>query len=257
MLNPESLRFLSAEAESPRPTCTLAVLQPGYLPWLGFFDQVRRADVFVYYDDVQYDKHSWRNRNRVKSTSGEPYWLTVPVRHSGLDWPSIGEVEIDRRTPWARKHMGTLRQFYAKAPGAARYLPPLEELLSRPWERLVDLDLALSENLCEWLGLSTPRHRSSELGIGGERTERLVTLCRRFGADRYLTGDAARGYLDTDHFARHGIAVEWQSYRHPVYPQLHGAFVPYLSVVDLLFNCGEESGAILARSGPEPPDGSA
>jgi hypothetical protein len=246
---------LSTEAPRARPKSTLAILQPGYLPWLGFFDQVRRADIFVYYDDVQYDKHGWRNRNRVKSTSGEPHWLTVPVRHSGLEWPSVREVEIDGRTPWARKHIGTLRQFYGKAPFAARYLPELEELLHRPWERIVDLDLALIQKVCSWLGLTAPRYRSSELGVGGERTERLVNLCGRFGADRYLTGDAARSYLETDLFTRSGITVEWQAYRHPVYPQLHGEFVPYLSVVDLLLNCGDESGAILARSGSEERDG--
>ena len=89
---------------------TLAVLQPGYLPWLGFFDQMRRADVFVYYDDVQYDKHGWRNRNRVKSPDG-PVWLTVPIRHHGLQQPSILEAEIDPRAPWARKHLGIIRQY--------------------------------------------------------------------------------------------------------------------------------------------------
>src|SRR6058998_3901315 len=120
---------------SPR---TLAVLQPGYLPWLGFFDQMRRADVFVYYDDVQFDKHGWRNRNRIKSPAG-PHWLSVPVRHHGLGQPSILEVEIEPGTPWARKHVGTLRQFYARAPYVKNYLPALEELLMRPWTHIVDL----------------------------------------------------------------------------------------------------------------------
>jgi hypothetical protein len=248
---------VSSTATERRPARTVAILQPGYLPWLGFFDQVRRADVFVHYDDVQYDKHSWRNRNRVKSTSGAPHWLTVPVRHSGLDRPRLQDVEIDRRAPWARKHMGTLRQFYGKAPFAARYLPALDELLNRAWEGLVDLDLALVRQLCEWLGLETRCERSSALAIPGERSERLVSICRALGAGTYLTGDAARGYLDTDLFARHGIAVEWQAYQHPEYPQLHGDFVPYLSVVDLLFNCGDESGAILTPSGAGGQNGSA
>jgi hypothetical protein len=231
---------------------TVAVLQPGYLPWLGFFDQIRRADVFVYYDDVQYDKHGWRNRNRVKSVSGEPHWLTVPVRHARLDWPSLQDVEIDARQPWVRKHVGTLRQFYAKAPFASTYLPALEEVLGRGWQRLVDLDFALVEQLCRWLGLRAPEHRSSALGIQGDRTERLVAICRYFSAQRYLSGEAARGYLATGLFAEHDIAVEWQDYHHPVYPQIHGAFVPYLSVVDLLLNCGDQSAAILARNERDP-----
>jgi hypothetical protein len=233
----------SPEATAPRPR-TLAVLQPGYLPWLGFFDQMRRADVFVYYDDVQYDKHGWRNRNRIKSPGG-PHWLTVPVRLAGLGKPRILDVEIESGAPWARKHVGTIKQYYSDAPFLDRYAPELEELLHRRWERLVDVDLALTAKLAEWLGLASCSFRSSELAIDGERSERLLKLCRRFGVTRYLSGNAAASYLDVELFRRHGIAVEWQNYAHPTYPQLHGEFVPYLSALDLLLNCGEDSGRIL------------
>lgn len=230
---------------SPR---TLAVLQPGYLPWLGFFDQMRRVDVFVHYDDVQFDKHGWRNRNRVKAPSG-PHWLTVPVRHHGK--PRILDVEIDGRAPWARRHIGTIRQFYAQAPFVDRYMGPLEEVLLRGWDRLVDLDLAVATRMAEWLGVRTQIERSSSLGIEGERSERLLRLCQHFGAERYLSGSAARVYLDVDLFARHGIEVAWQDFVHPTYPQQHGAFVPYLSAIDLLLNCGDQSAAIL--TGEESP----
>jgi hypothetical protein len=223
---------------------TIVVLQPGYLPWLGFFDQMRRADIFVYYDDVQFDKHGWRNRNRIKSPAG-PRWLTVPVRRARLT-ERILEVEIDNRTAWARKHIGTIRQFYAHAPYLGSYLPELEDLLQRRWERIVDLDLAVVELICRWLGLSCRTARSSELGISGQRSQRLLDLCLHFGASRYLTGDAAESYLDVDLFARHNVEVRWQNYRHPIYPQQHGSFIPYLSVLDLLLNCGDESAAILA-----------
>jgi WbqC-like protein family len=224
--------------------CALVVLQPGYLPWLGFFDQMRRADIFVYYDDVQFDRHGWRNRNRIKSPAG-PHWLTVPVRHAGLQ-ERILDVEIDNRTAWARKHVGTIRQFYARAPYLGSFLPELEELLHRRWERIVDLDIAVVEMICRWLGLNSRTVRSSELGIPGERSQRLLDLCLHFGASRYLTGDAARAYLETELFARHNIEVRWQNYRHPIYTQQHGGFIPYLSVLDLLLNCGDESAAILA-----------
>ena len=223
---------------------TLVVLQPGYLPWLGFFDQMRRSDIFVFYDDVQFDKHGWRNRNRIKSPTG-PYWLTVPVRRERLG-QRISEVLIDNRQPWARKHAGAIRQFYAGAPHLKRYLPELEALLRRRWELIADLDIALVEQMCAWLGLRTQTARSSLLSVGGERTERLLNLCLHFGATRYLTGDAAKDYLDVDLFARHNIEVEWQAYKHPVYTQQHGEFVPYLSALDLLLNCGDESAAILA-----------
>lgn len=229
---------------------TLVVLQPGYLPWLGFFDQMRRADAFVYYDDVQYDKHGWRNRNRVKSPDG-PRWLTVPVRHHGLGQPRVMDVEIESRTPWARKHIGTLRQLYAKAPFTKQYMPELEELLLRPWPRLVDLDLALVALMARWLALSPTIFRSSELGVGGEQSMRLLRLCQHVGATRYLSGSSARDYLDLPLFAQHGIDVAWQDYRHPEYTQQYGSFVPYLSAIDLLLNCGVESRAILESGNPQ------
>ena len=225
---------------------TIAVLQPGYLPWLGFFDQLHRADVFVYYDDVQYDKHGWRNRNRIKTQSG-PLWLTVPVRH-GSEFPRIVDVEIDVRTPWPRKHVASIRQAYARAPFLDRYLPALETLLLQPWKRLVDLDIACAALMAGWFGLDKRIERSSRLGVGGDRSGRLVNLCRHFGATRYLSGDAARDYLDMPLFEEHGIRVEWQEYVHPTYPQLHGAFVPYLSALDLLLNCGDEA-ALIAFGG--------
>ena len=219
---------------------TVVILQPGYLPWIGFFDQLQRADVFVYYDDAQYDKHGWRNRNRIKTQNG-PLWLTVPVRHSKEGFPRILDVEIDRRTPWARKHVSSVQQAYARAPFLRRYLPELEALLQREWTHLVDLDIACVDLMATWLGVRRRIERSSRLGIGGERSERLVNICGHFSASKYVSGDAAQTYLDVALFERHGIVVEWQRYAHPTYPQLHGEFVPYLSAVDLLFNCGDEA----------------
>jgi hypothetical protein len=241
---------VNAAGEPTSPT--VVVLQPGYLPWLGFFDQLRRADVFVYYDDVQFDTHGWRNRNRIKTQAGAQ-WLTVPVRHGGLGLPLVKDVEIDARTPWARKHVASLRQAYARAPHVADYLPSLVEVLERKWERLVDLDLAVVELIRGWLGLDRRMVRASELGIDGHRSERLVRICRHFGARSYYSGAAARAYLDVDLFHRDGIRVDWQDFAHPVYPQLHGDFVPYLSIVDLVFNCGAASMAVLeGRSAGAP-----
>ncbi|MEK6225054.1 MAG: WbqC family protein [Chloroflexota bacterium] len=234
---------------SSTSTKTVAVLQPGYLPWIGFFDQMRRADVFVFYDDVQFDKHGWRNRNRIKGPAG-PHWLTVPVLHHGK--PRILDVAIDGRAPWARRHVGTIRQYYARAPFVEQYLGDLEKLLLRPWEHLVDLDLAVAAQIAEWLGVRTQVERSSCLGIEGERSERLLRICQRFGATRYLSGNAAKTYLDVPLFERNGIEVAWQDFRHPTYPQLHGDFVPYLSAIDLLLNCGERGTAILRGEEEQP-----
>lgn len=224
------------------------VLQPGYLPWLGFFDQVRRADFFIYLDDVQFDKNGWRNRNRVKAPGG-PVWLTVPVRAGGS--PRLDAIAIDSHQPWARKHVATLTQLYARAPFARRYLPELSDLLlGQTWDNLLELDLAVTARLLAWLGLERRILRASDLRVEGERSERLLNFCRRVGADHYLSGAAARSYLDVPLFEAAGITVEWQDYAHPVYPQMHGPFVPFLSTIDLILNCGDDSLAIIAAGGP-------
>lgn len=222
----------------------VVVLQPGYLPWLGFFDQLIRSDVFVYYDDVQYDKHGWRNRNRIKSPTG-PIWLTVPVLNGGRFGQKINEVEIDNRSSWARKHITAIGQNYSKAPYVRRFLPQLEELLMRRWDSLAELDIASVEMICDWIGIDRKVERSSQLGIEGEQSGRLLDICRHFKADRYLSGDSAQNYLDIEAFAQQGVQVEWQSYQHPVYRQLHGEFIPYLSIIDLVMNLGEKSLSVL------------
>lgn len=227
------------------PERTIVLLQPGYLPWLGFFEQVRRSDLFVYYDDAQFDKNGWRNRNRIKGEDGEPRWLTVPVRRSGFQ--RIMDVEIDNRTAWARTHVRTIRQCYRRAPHLDRYIPELEELLSRRWDGIADLDIAVAGLMCGWLGLRTQFARASELGLPGRRSDRILETCLHYRATRYLSGDAAKEYMDVELLQRHGVEVIWQHYPHPVYRQQHGAFVPYLSAIDLLLNCGEESAEIIAR----------
>jgi len=223
---------------------TVVVLQPSYLPWLGYFDQLFQSDVFVLYDDVQFDRHGWRNRNRIKTPQGAQ-WLTVPVLTGGWPPPRIREVRIDARVPWARKHLQALRLNYAKAPAAEPVLSALEPLLGRAWTHLIDVNLAVFDALCRLLRVKRDVRLSSELGIDGQRTERLVAICASLGAERYLSGDAAEDYLDVSQFAARGIDVEYHRYRHPVYQQQHGAFVPYLSVVDLLMNHGEDSLNIL------------
>jgi hypothetical protein len=226
---------------------TLVVLQPSYLPWLGFFDQVRRCNHFVFYDDVPYDKNGWRNRNRIKTASG-PVWLTVPIRTKGRLGQLINKVEIANTVHWARKHLTSISEAYAAAPFRDAYLPALADLLQRRWERLADLDIAVSKLMCIWFGLERPMYRSSELGIGGDRNSRLLALCHHFGATTYLSGDAARAYLDTGLFAEHGIHVQWQEFKHPQYPQQHGPFLPYMSALDLVLNVGDESAPVLATA---------
>jgi WbqC-like protein family len=230
--------------EAKAPHRTVVVLQPGYLPWLGFFDQVRRSDVFVFLDSAQFDRHGWRNRNRIKGEDGGAQWLTVPVRHDGTQ--PISDVRIDGRMPWARKHVQAIRQCYRRAPYLDRYLPELDAALHLGWDRIAELDIAVGRLMCGWLGLEPTFVRSSDLGLPGRRSELLLQCCLHFGATRYLSGTAAKSYLDVDLLARHGVEVLWQDYSHPTYPQQHDGFVPYLSALDVLLNCGERSAEIIA-----------
>jgi hypothetical protein len=222
----------------------VVVLQPSYLPWLGYFDQLVKSDVFVVYDDVQYDKHGWRNRNRIKTARG-PEWLTVPVLTHGLGKPTNREVRIAPNDPWRRKHLQALRTHYAKAPAFSEVFPAFEAWLAREWDFLVELNLAGLRLLCDLLGIRREIRLSSAMGIDGGQTERLVRICRALGATRYLSGDSARTYLDEAAFAAAGIAVEYHGYHHPTYRQLHGEFVSHLSVVDLLMNHGAQGLEIL------------
>jgi hypothetical protein len=222
------------------------ILQPSYLPWLGYFAQMHRSDVFVLYDDVQYDKHSWRNRNRVKTPQGAQ-WLTVPVLTKGQNWPTNREVLIDNKQDWAKKHLQSLRQNYARAAYFKPTINWFEEIYSRPWERLFDLNLACFNVLCEALGVRREIRLSSKLGVDGSNVHRLIGICQRVGANAFYEGAAGRDYIDDSVFAAVGIEISYQDYRHPVYPQLHGEFTPFLSVVDLLFNCGPRSLEILVQ----------
>lgn len=225
----------------------LVVLQPSFLPWLGHLDQYDWADTYVLYDDTQFDKHGWRNRNRILSANGLT-WLTVPVLTRGQDKPLNNEVEIDNRTPWAKKMLASLRQSYSKAPHFPEFFPGLEAILGEPHQKLLDLNVDTFRWLTEALGMPWKVQRSSELGVPGRKTDRLVALCQKFKATEYLTGDAARDYLEEDRFQEIGVKVKWHNYEHPVYEQGRGEFVPYLSVVDLLFRHGARSREILRKS---------
>jgi len=224
----------------------VVVLQPGYLPWLGFFDQMYKSDVFIIYDDVQYDKHGWRNRNRIKTAQGVQ-WLTIPVLIKKQDNPLIKEVLINNKVDWRRTHLKSIKQSYSRAPFFDTYFEIFEEIYSKEWKFLIDIDMAFISALMEKLGLTTEIRFSSSLGITGKGTQRLVDICLHLGASEYLTGDAAEDYLDESLFRLNGIELQYHHYQHPVYNQLYGEFIPYLSVIDLLFNHGEESLDILTH----------
>lgn len=223
----------------------IGILQPGYLPWLGFFEQMYKSDIFVIYDDVQYDKEGWRNRNRIKTANGVQ-WLTVPVLMKFEDRPFIKEVKIDNKFPWRKKHITSIRQNYSKAPFYNKYIEIFEEAYSREWEFLINLDIYFILQLTKCLGMENKKIiTSSSLNVTGNKIERLINICKLFNADTFYEGAAGRNYIDETLFNKEGIRVEFQNYKHPIYSQLYGDFIPYLSVIDLLFNNGEKSLSIL------------
>ena len=230
---------------------TIGILQPGYLPWLGFFEQMYRSDVFVVYDDVQYDKHGWRNRNKIKTSKG-PLWLTVPVKVSFKNKLLINEVKISNKTNWRKKHLLSINQNYAKAPFYREYIGMFEDFFSRSWENLIDVDMHFIVKLAECLRMGQKRIvKSSELGLSGNRIGKLINICKYFNADIFYEGSSGRNYIDEDIFLKSRIKVEFQDYKHPVYNQLYADFLPNLSVVDLLFNHGRESLSILLNQSRE------
>ena len=227
----------------------VVILQPGYIPWLGFFDQLDLADVFVIYDDVQYDKRGWRNRNRVKGPNGI-IWLTVPVYQKGKFEQRIYEVKIDNTQKWVKKHLNTLMRCYKKAPFFDLLYPELERILrKKQWEFLIDLDMEIIYKLKEILKINTPILMASDICKEGGKTTRLINICKKLNATHYLTGDAAKNYIEEEKFKEANIVLEYHGYEHPEYPQRFGEFIPYLSVVDLIFNCGDKSLSILTSRG--------
>jgi hypothetical protein len=227
----------------------VAIHQPQYLPWLGYFDKIDQADCFVLLDDVQFKKNEWQNRNKIKTAAGWQ-WLTVPVLHR---FPQrICEVRINRTDPWSRKHLQALTSNYSSAPFFDLHRPFFEEIYGREWTLLVDLNVVAITYLAETLGIRTKLVMASSLPVPAEleATDRLISICQAVGANTYLSGVGGREYLDLAPFEEAGIGVLFQAFQTRPYPQRFGAFVADLSIVDLLFNCNDQSLQII-RQGRE------
>lgn len=235
----------------------LVVEQPNYIPWLGYFDLIAQSDVWVWYDDVQYTKRDWRNRNRVAG-EGEPLWLTIPVKTRGRYEQRIFEVEIDDARPWERKHLETLRHCYREAPFFDPVFTIVQKVLEAGHHRLADLTIELNEELCRSMGLRTQFLRSSGLDVQGDKQERLLEICHRLGATAYLSGPAARSYLTPEPFHRAGLELRYIVYDYPPYRRGGRPFIPRLSILDPLVWLGpEETAAFLTRHRRWEPAGEA
>lgn len=229
---------------------TVAIMQPTYLPWTGYFELMDSCDVFVFLDCVQFDKRSWQQRNRIKTVSGELY-LTVPVFTKNRREQKILEVEIDGSREFSLQHLRSIQSAYGKAPFYRQYIRGLKELLERKHTHLAELNIDLIHWIARMLGIETRTLRSSTLPARGARVERLISICEFVGADHYLSPEGARAYIEENNpFETRGIRLSYQKYRHPAYRQLHGDFIPHMSTLDLLFNEGER-GLDIVRSGRE------
>jgi hypothetical protein len=218
---------------------TAVIHQPDFMPYLGFFDRLLHADVFVLLDNAQYvnaTSRSWTNRDKIKTPQGER-WITVSVKKAPRD-TAINRIELSDHVDWRGDHLNLLKQNYRKAAFFDEIYPRLEAFYARPFTLLAEFNRASIEFLLELFDIRVEIVLASTLKAGGRSNELLVEILKEIGADRYLSGVGARAYFRPEPFAQAGIEVTWQDFPHPAYPQLHGDFIPYLSSIDLLFNCG-------------------
>jgi hypothetical protein len=230
----------------------LTAHQPNYLPYAGFFEKIARADRFLVVDNVQFVKRGtfgWMHRNRIRTGSAQGWdWLSVPVLTKGKFTQRICDAEIEPGVPWARKHWRTIEWNYRRAPYFGEYGPRFRELYERPWVRFADMAAAFIELILGLLGLPRTLERTSVLGLEGQASDLVLNLCRAAGADTYLSGVHGKDYLDLPAFERAGVRLVFQEYACPEYPQCWpGPFVPNLSIVDMLFNCGPDAGRVMRR----------
>jgi len=218
----------------------VAIVQSNYIPWKGYFDMIASVDEFILYDDMQYTRRDWRNRNQIKTPQGLQ-WLTVPVKAKGKYHQTIRETEIDG-IDWAKAHWRALEQNYRRAPHFQVIAAWLEPLYRQSHCNLSQLNRCFIESICAYLGIGTLIRNSWDYDLGEGKSERLAHLSRQAGAHEYVSGPAARDYLDQRVFEELGIRVDWFDYGgYPVYSQLWGAFAHNVSVLDLMFNCGPQA----------------
>ena len=217
-----------------------AIHQLQYWPGLRFFAKMRQVELFIYLDDVQFEKREFQNRNRIRTARGWQY-LTAPAVSKGRFSQKINEVELDNTADWRAEHLLALKTNYARAPFFKNYLPGLEELYSRDYRLLADLAIATMDFLKDGFGIGTPVKFSSEYAVAESSSARLARLCARAGADEYLSGAGAKDYLDPNVFNYAGIRLSWQHFEPRPYPQAFPGFEPDMSALDLLLNCGPRS----------------
>lgn len=226
----------------------VSIMQPAYLPWLGYFDRLAQSDLHIVLDHVLIDLNShtkFANRNKIRTQAGW-MWLTVPIKTKGLrDQLFLNTIEIVEGNDWARKHWNAIKASYSRAPFFKDHVDFFEDAYARPWKLLHELARHTTSYLSRALGLETKTVSSSTMGIASHKDELILDLCRTVGATTYISGPFGREYLRESLFTEAGIRVKYHDYPHPNYPQVFSGFEPFVSAVDLLFNCGPRSLSIL------------
>ncbi len=222
----------------------VAIMQPTYLPWIGYFAMIDIVDLFIFYDDVQFVKSSWHHRNKIKMVNEEIKWLSVPCLKEHLN-TNINEVYLKTSMSWERKHWLNIYHSYCKAPHFIEYESELKKIYEVKWEKLVDLNLAIITLMTDLMKINKPEFiKSSQLSnLSGKKTDRVIDVLSKVGASEYISTEGTKAYLDTDvkKFKDRNISFKWFNYRTYEYPQMGNGFVPYLSAIDLMFNNGESS----------------
>jgi WbqC-like protein family len=225
----------------------VSINQPAYLAWLGYFHRIAVSDIHIVLDHVQFEKNSFTNRNKIRTKDGS-CWLTVPLKTGGRFGDlAITQIEIANERRWAEKHWSSIRLNYSKAKYFRQHADFFEASFSRSWLCLNSLLREITAYLLDAFGIRTRILFSSELEPSARKSELVLQLCSKVGATSYLSGSLGRNYLDEGAFQRAGIAVAYQDFRHPIYTQVYAGFEPFMSAVDLLFNCGPDSLDILMR----------
>lgn len=218
----------------------IVITQSNYIPWKGYFDAIAIADYFVVFDEMQYTRRDWRNRNKIKTAQGLQ-WLSVPVEVKGKYFQKISDTQVAEKG-WAEKHLRSIQHAYAKAPHYPQMYPIVKHWYEQAGAKntISEVNMVFLKGVSDWLGLNTTFLDSKDFELLEDKTQRLVNICKALNATDYYTGSAAKGYMQEDFFENEKINVHYFDYSgYPEYPQLHGAFEHGVSILDMLFNCGE------------------
>lgn len=217
----------------------VAIHQPNFLPWSGYFYKLHKASVFVFLDNVQFTKNSFQNRVKIKTSQGEK-WLTIPVLHKFGQ--TTRDVKINNNEKWREKHLKGFKVNYGRSAHFETVYSLLSEIyFQKEWDVMADFNITLIRRLCNYIGIQTTMLRSSSMDVSGSSTELLIDLIKKINGRIYLSGKGGANYQDVDRFGDAEISIQYTDFEQPVYTQLWGEFVAGLSIVDLLFNCGEKS----------------